>query len=105
MVRDLIKTCEFLEVSDLIPEDWVRLGFWSLVSESAPFSWGDNNRTLVTASDFLQHVISIMDVSEPESRETNLTDANLDEDISFDDYSAFVEMMGELKETYVDLEN
>ena len=46
--------CEFVEVSDIIPSNWDGW-FWSTISEDSPFSLGDNNRSLVCASDFLDH--------------------------------------------------
>jgi hypothetical protein len=47
-------TCTYVRVSDLAPKAW-RGWFWEQISDNAPFSWGDNDRTLVTASRFAAH--------------------------------------------------
>ena len=98
------ETCEFVAVSTLIPENWVKSEFWSVVSENAPFSWGDNNRSLVTANNFLTHMIKSMNVETPEPGEP-LAESSLEELINHDEYLKTVKKFGSLKETYVDLEN
>lgn len=43
-----VRHCRFVPVSLLLEEgsrDW----FYSAISENAPFSWGDNDRTLIRA--------------------------------------------------------
>jgi hypothetical protein len=49
-----IQTCRFIDVTDLVPKAW-RFWFWQLISENAPFSWGDNNRTMVNIGAFINH--------------------------------------------------
>ena len=49
-----LQACAFVSASSLVPRSW-RGWFWELVSDNAPFSWGDNNRSMVTANDFAQH--------------------------------------------------
>jgi hypothetical protein len=88
----IIQQCSFIAVTDLVPEDW-RGWFWGLISDSAPFSWGDNNRTMVTASRFYDHCKDRLD--DPE-----------DFDITQEDVDAFLEKIEDLGETmYIDLEN
>jgi len=86
------KTVEIIEVTSLVPKEWVNW-FYGLISENAPFSWGDNNRTLVTASRFHTHVFGCLDL------------AIEDEDVSQEDVDSFLEMLEGLGETYIDLEN
>ena len=85
-------TCEFVEVTSLVPEGWATW-FWCLISESAPFTWGDLNRALVTASDFRRHC------------EDCLLDTADEQGIPQEDIDAFLRVLDELGETYVDLEN
>jgi len=85
-------TCEFVEVTSLVPKDWVEW-FWWLISESAPFTWGDLNRALVTASDFSRHC------------EDCLLDAADDFSVPQEDIDTFLSVLENLGETYVDLEN
>lgn len=49
-----VETCEFIPATLLVPDSW-STWFWERISENAPFSWGDNNRTLVDMEDFLSH--------------------------------------------------
>lgn len=44
----------FVYASDIVPPEW-RGWFWELISTDAPFSWGDNNHTLVTPGEFADH--------------------------------------------------
>lgn len=57
-----IQTCEFISVTHLVPRGWSEW-FWEAISQNAPFSWGDNNRSLVTASDFARHCEECLDNS------------------------------------------
>ena len=77
-------TCEFVSATDLVPGTW-RGWFWELISENAPFSWGDNNRSLVTASFFRQHCEERL----PEGPAT----------------ARFLGKLRRLGETYIDLES
>lgn len=86
------QTLEYIELSDLVPESW-RDWFYGLISEDAPFSWGDNNRTLVTALRLHDHVYDRIDV------------AIEDGVITQEDADKFLKMVEELKQTYIDLEN
>lgn len=87
-----IRECTFVEVSDLVPKQWTHW-FWSLISEDAPFSWGDNNRTLVTASRFHDHCMNRLDCPE----DFGITQKAVDK---------FLKKIADLGETmYIDLEN
>jgi hypothetical protein len=50
-----IETCTFIPLTQLVPKKW-NDWFYGEVSQDAPFSWGDNNRTLITASRLADHV-------------------------------------------------
>ena len=84
-----IHQCRFVEVSDLVPKSWVDW-FWGLISENAPFSWGDNNRSMVTADDFARYceerLDGVDDVSEAAKRR-------------------WLDSIYALGQTYIDLEN
>jgi hypothetical protein len=87
-----VRECEFVEASELVPRHWQEW-FWSLVSENAPFSWGDNNRTLVTADSFLEHC------------ESRLADVVDDQITSQEELDLFFRLLEGLGDTYIDLEN
>lgn len=82
------KVCTFIEASSLIPKGWAEKGFWDLVTN---FSYGDNNRSLVTASDFARHCEEALDTREDEFSPSTAT--------------RFLKKLRALGETYIDLEN
>lgn len=86
-----VETCRFIPVSSVVPAAW-RSWFWQLVSEDAPFSWGANNRTLVTASAFFDHCSARLDdAGESQKRQREIT--------------KWLEFVSSLGETYIDLES
>lgn len=88
-----IETCKFVESSGLIPDDWFSW-FWCVISDNAPFSWGDNNRSLVCACDFRSHCTD------------RLLDAvDEQEGVTQEDIDDFLETLDALGTTYIDLEN
>jgi hypothetical protein len=48
-----VHATEFVCVTDLVPKHWQE--FYAVISTNAPFSWGDNNRSMVTAEVFADH--------------------------------------------------
>lgn len=50
-----VHATEFVRVSDVVPKHWGKQGFWEAISESADFTWGDANRTMITAEHFADH--------------------------------------------------
>lgn len=94
-MNDKIKSCSFIELSDIVPAEW-RDWFYTAISENAPFSWGDNNRTLVTASSLYDHIDdALFDAEEVHDEEGENTK----------EYNQFLSMLAGLGETYIDLEN
>ena len=86
-----VETCRFIPVSSVVPAAW-QSWFWQLVSEDAPFSWGGNNRTLVTASAFFDHCSARLDgAGKSQKRRREIT--------------KWLEFVSSLGETYIDLEN
>jgi hypothetical protein len=83
-------TVDMVEVSSIVPENWA-WWFYSIISENAPFSWGDNNRTLVTASRFYDHVKECLEINASEVPEEEIQE--------------FLKVVEDLGETYIDLEN
>ena len=82
-------TCEFVLASQLIPARVDNFGwreeFWCAISDNAPFSWGDNDRTMVTASRVADHCQNRLDDSPRAKR--------------------LLKKLWDLGETYIDLEN
>ncbi len=50
-----IKHARYVAASSIIPKEAIKADFWHIVSENAPFSWGDNAHTLVSAKRFAEH--------------------------------------------------
>ena len=50
-----IQTIKCIPVSYLIPVSMLALEVWEKISSDAPFSWGDNNHSLVSPIDFAVH--------------------------------------------------
>jgi hypothetical protein len=57
-----VQTCEFISATDVVPRSWDS-DFWSTIGNNAPFSWGNNNRSMVTASSFASHCEERLDDS------------------------------------------
>lgn len=89
-------TCEFVLLTELVPKNWVGW-FWAEFSSDAPFSWGDNNRTLVTAERVLKYCKEDLFVA-------NVPDADLSEQ-QRRELTGFLGALEALGNTYVDLEN
>jgi hypothetical protein len=83
-----VQACCFVNASDIIPEEITR-EFWSVLSENAPFSWGDNNKSLVCAIDLAHHLREIEDNFGFPTETLN----------------AILQELDSLEETYVDLES
>ena len=79
-----LQACFFVSATDLVPRGWDKW-FWELISDNAPFSWGDNNRSMVTARDFANHCQERLDDSLKCQR--------------------FLVMLRKLGELYIDLES
>jgi hypothetical protein len=92
-MKNKIQHCEFIPVTDVVPEGW-RDWFYPLISESAPFSWGDANRTLVDADFFRRHVESCF--------------SGLEEEEDAPPHEELEKFLGKLRgfgQLYIDLEN
>jgi len=88
----LIETCQFIPASRLVPKAWTSW-FWEVASQDAPFSWGDNNRTLVTAERLADHVVHLNDP------------VNGVRFVSAQAYQTFLRRLRKLGTMYIDLEN
>ena len=60
-----VRVTEFICASEIVPSHWSPW-FWEAISQNAPFSWGDNNRTFVTASRFADHCEHAIDIQQGE---------------------------------------
>lgn len=56
-----IDTIRAVPASTIIPSEW-KGWIWGSLSEDAPFSWGDNNHTLVDPFDFGDHLQRVLDI-------------------------------------------
>lgn len=54
---------KYVPISDIVPEDW-KGWFFEAISQNAPFSWGDNNRTLIDAISFGHHAEECIDLED-----------------------------------------
>ena len=97
-LQNLIETCEFVPATSLVPRNWASW-FWSAFSENAPFTWGDNNRSLVDFESFIEHAAGTFSNGE---------------DLSVQGNRAFKRWLGKMAEyrdeakhgpVYIDLEN
>lgn len=88
------RSCEFIHSSELIPDKWAGW-FWEAITESAPFTWGDSNRTLIVASRFHAHCKEVLN-GLPEDCELELQE---------EDVQIFLDQIEALGDTYLDLEN
>lgn len=86
------QSVDFVPISDIVPSEW-KSWFYQALSTDAPFSWGDNNRTLVTASRILDFVDEWLDYYEGEDGYTE------------ESCREFREQLENLGELYIDLEN
>jgi hypothetical protein len=88
-----IQSCKYVCLTDITPKEWDGW-FYLAISEDAPFSWGDNNRTMVDAMSFSHHVQRVMDFHD-------------EEEVNEKQLIEFYETLGELerKQVYIDLEN
>lgn len=92
-VHPKMQTLQFIAISDLIPQSFGDLGeFLAAVGEDAPFSFGDNDRTLILASRFADWCENCVD---------RLEDNGCDND----EVNKFIAELWKLDETYIDLEN
>lgn len=87
------EVCSFIPITELVPKDW-RGWFFEALSANAPFSWGDNNRSLITAAKLLDHAEdAVEDIAVGEGKVCQG---------DWDDFKTMLEGLGEI---YVDLEN
>jgi hypothetical protein len=93
MNKNLIQSCKYVCVTDIVPKEW-KGWFYTAISENAPFSWGDNNRTMVDAMSFSHHVQEVIDIHD----EIKINKKSL-----IDFYNTLGEL--ERKQVYIDLEN
>jgi len=82
-----VQSCQFVSATNLVPRGWDHW-FWEAISVSAPFTWGDNNRSMVTASSFADHC-----------EETIIGT------IPMPTYRRFINKVRSLGEMYIDLES
>ena len=85
-----VYSTDFVCASDVIPKRWSKW-FWDLFSDNAPFSWGDNNHTLVAIESFADHCKAcLIDSPKGVSKKAKV---------------AFINKLLAIKQPYVDLEN
>ena len=92
-----IETCEFVPLTSLVPKKWENW-FYEAISTNAPFSWGDNNRTLISLNRFYDHCKEVLENHGLDYglKESGLTKKSKDK---------FLKTIVELTVDYIDLEN
>jgi hypothetical protein len=85
---------ELIELSSLMPSGWG--GWFSEMLSNAPFSWGDNNRSLITASRLYRYCFDNLEDAYPEEATEEVKEA---------DIHNFLHAIKAMGETYIDLEN
>lgn len=93
------QTAKFVPISEIVPKSW-KDWFYCAISQDAPFSWGDNNRTLVDAISFGHHAEDVLDMEESFG-------SNTGRDGLIKGRKDFFLILNELakKKVYIDLEN
>lgn len=84
-----IKSCAFVELSGLVPKDW---DWWYAAFADLPWSFGDTDRTMISAARLREHFRHHM----REDAFERVPEAELDE---------FERLLKALGSTYIDLEN
>ncbi len=90
-----VQECEYIPMTALVPRDW-ESWMWEVISDNAPFSWGDNNRTLVCAGRVADHMEIMLE---------NNSDFCTADGALLPKYKAWLRDIRKLGETYIDLEN
>ena len=67
----IIDTFKSVGVTQIIPEEW-ETWIWTDLSDGAPFSWGDNNHSLVDAVSFGDHLDSILKYKDDEELDATI---------------------------------
>jgi hypothetical protein len=97
----VIESAKFVEVSTIVPDDW-KDWFFANLSDNAPFSWGDNNRTLVSAERFKDQALDVLDMMDDDEDESNYIVQDIKEyKQSFLDTLSYLES----NSIYIDLES
>lgn len=91
-----IETCKFVPASQVVPKAWQNW-FWELFSEDAPFTWGDNNRSMITPEQFADHAKECLEFVDDEH-----IDGYDPQDVN--DWLAEIEKLGK-KNVLIDMEN
>ena len=60
IIKPQIQTVSYYSLTDIVPLGWE--GLYSALSSDAPFSWGDNDHTLVTSERFLGHLKDVVEL-------------------------------------------
>ena len=89
----IVETIKFIPITKLVPEKW-QGWFYDMLSQNAPFSWGDNNRSIITATRLANHAEDCLDIEQHDA--DTITQAEVDE---------WVEEVRKLGDMYIDLEN
>jgi hypothetical protein len=97
---DSVEVARFIPVTEIVPKEW-ECWFYQAISEDAPFSWGDNNRTLVTLERFIDHCENSLSYLDDDELDPNERDYFINELKLLATSPACHEPAG----LYVDLEN
>jgi len=93
MTEENVETTQYIPITQIVPEKW-GCWFYDMLSNNAPFSWGDNNRTLITAERLANHAEECLDI-----------ELNEDGDITQKEVDEWIAEVRKLDPMYIDLEN
>lgn len=101
MKKPKYQVAKYVPLSDVVPENW-KSWFYEILIEGAPFSWGDNNRSLVDPISFGHHAEEVLDTEESFGNKGNITKRKYKSE-----RKAFFNLLTDLEKNriYIDLEN
>ena len=89
-----VYTAAYVHISDIVPSSWEGW-FYTLVSETAPFTWGDNDVSLITADSFRNYCEKILVSFEDDEQDGNAPQQEIND---------FLTRLRGLGNIYVDME-
>lgn len=58
-----VYSIEFIQISDVVPQEWFSW-FWEVIADGAPFTWGDNDYSIIAIADFINWCERVLDPDE-----------------------------------------
>jgi hypothetical protein len=90
-----LRVCRFVHLADIVPEDWKDWFYTGLTTVDPGFAWGGNNRTMVGADRLLEAAKEVIDLSFTPPVELK----------ERKEIEAFLKVLVDLRNTFIDLEH